>query len=107
MRQCADNEAFATDHDFGSLHVAVVTQFRRRARITASTPVAGDAAEQKLTTALRLGAELGWVFGKPSFPIILGVNGAWLPGVTYQDKSHDSWSLGASLGIFVPFLDLN
>jgi hypothetical protein len=62
----------------------------------------------ELVTALRLGLEAGFVFGRPSFPISASVHAAYLPRVTYGDEpSRGELRFGVSAGIFVPFLDFN
>jgi hypothetical protein len=63
----------------------------------------------ELATALRLGLEGGLLFGEPSFPISLTVHGAWIPRVTYEgsDETRGEFRYGVSVGVFVPFLDLN
>jgi hypothetical protein len=66
-----------------------------------------EPAQVELTTALRLGAELGLLFGDPSYPLTLSAHGAWIPRVKYGDDARDEWSVGASVGVFVPFFDFN
>jgi hypothetical protein len=69
-----------------------------------TAPVAPKA---EITTAVRFGLELGVLFGKPSFPIAVTGQFAYVPKVTYGWLTRSEWSVGASVGVFVPFFDFN
>jgi len=66
-----------------------------------------SAPEPEFGTALRLGVEVGLLFGEPSFPITACVNTAWIPHVNYDGDERDEWSFGGSVGVFIPFIDFN
>lgn len=61
----------------------------------------------EVSTALQLGAELGWVFGKPSNPILLAIHAGWAPRVSIGGEAKSETVVGVSAGVFVPFIDFN
>jgi hypothetical protein len=67
-----------------------------------------EVTKPELSTALRLGGEFGLLWGNPSFPVTTVVQAAWIPRVKFAgERAHSAWSLGANVGIYVPFVDLN
>lgn len=102
--------------DHGNFHV-MLTFVDLAQYLTVSKEKVDDASniqapKPELATALRLGAEIGFLFGEPSFPLSVTVHGAWIPRVTYEgdegrNESRSEFRYGVSVGVYVPFLDLN
>lgn len=66
-----------------------------------------DPPDAEFTSALRLGLQVGMLLGEPSYPIALSGHAAWIPRVDYGEFPRQEWSVGVSLGVFVPFIDFN
>ncbi|HET6333478.1 MAG TPA: hypothetical protein VFG30_09715 [Polyangiales bacterium] len=96
------------DSSVGSHYMISILDLAQYASVGGGASEGNKVADPEITTALRLGGEVGLLLGKASFPLVATLQFAWIPRVLYEDqRAHSEWSAGIGLGVFVPFIDFN
>lgn len=69
----------------------------------------GQVATPDLTDAFAPALTLAWYWGRET-PMFVGVTGGYSPGFDFDrtdDELRGSWNVAATLGVYIPLLDLN